>query len=509
MPAVKEKKNTKPKPKLGTDQLESVESTNGREVLYDKISAKICKGDNAITEEQMKDLLGWQVVTDSEYDFTDEEDNKVRILNSVGNRPFRRPNAEKISQEVLRPGHGWPDVPGSRNTKWRLNGETMIIGKTGTNISLQHRGAGLIFACQLWRKDPSAYPNWPTQPTMESVLVFGIEEDDETVNTVDTGEGRDLADVFYRSDFFKDMKNKDRKSVSRIAAFAVKTLWRRTGFSSIEFKTHAEAISFTRNHMKIIDCIRFIADEVNISDYIPLGAAAALMYLMASAKSDRAEYIAQDVRNESVLNFDLYEKAAEFWVNLGSGNSSLAAVKEVYQQIIDKTGDKPSIDEREFVIAKAWNPLYLNDEEVTAGEIEPVYDTDEEGVETLADKPICGGIDIGDFDDSMETRDDESPPPAEEPKPSKKAPAKATKAPTASNGKSAIKFNTSKVKTTGKKSQPEFKVKDEVWVKEDDGNWQGRITELYDTASGKVAKVKTKGGKEWEVSISQLHREEP
>lgn len=273
-----------------------------REIIYKDVTVSVCKGDDAVTVEQAKKLLGWETESDkvkfgNTFLLKDIEGNKVRCQNNSHNRRFSMTVARTLMAEILR-------------GKWRFNGESMIIGRSGETISAQHRLIGLILAAQEWEKDKERWSFWTDEPTLESVIVFGIDEGDETVNTVDTGIPRSLSQVIERSEYFAGMKQKDRHRCAQMADYAIRLLWHRTGAGMDAFapkRTHAESLDFLARHPRILECVKHVyeenGEEGKIANYVSPGYAAGLMYLMGCCATDPQEYGATDTPVESMLDW--------------------------------------------------------------------------------------------------------------------------------------------------------------------------------------------------------------
>lgn len=220
-----------------------------KEVIYDDLDVIVYReGDEngVLTPDTMKRLLGWQEESENvkfgkNYLFTDRRGKKVRLSNNLTNRPFYNAVAEDWMKEIL-------------IGAWRLNGETMIFDRTGMAQDAQHRGVGLIWAAQEVEAHPSKYPYWEgNEPFIETIVVVGISDDDDTVNTIGTGKPRSLTDVIYRSELFASLPDKDRLKVARTASYAVKLLWVRTGADLVNVasrRSHSATLSFIYNHLR-------------------------------------------------------------------------------------------------------------------------------------------------------------------------------------------------------------------------------------------------------------------
>lgn len=365
-----------------------------RPVVYEKISVKLHNGDTTLTFEQAKTLLGY--ITESEnikfggdYTTTNADGDKVRCLHNVRNRPIYRGTMETYTQEVL-------------NKRWRLNGETLIIGKTGITISGQHRLLGFIDAVLTWRKEPGKWINWQEEPTFPCIIVYGVDEDDETVNTIDTGKPRSLADVLYNSKYFAKLGPHDRRVAARAADYCVRTLWDRTHAGEDAWapkRTHAESMDFIARHERMLDCVRHIIEEDGgdgkISKLLSLGTAAGCCYLMATSateyeREDKKGYGQVDTRSEAQLDFELWDKAQDFWTELAGGKKLEAVRAAIAAGQETTTLSQPEII---GVLVRAWEQ-YANGKAVKADHLQLDYTTID-GVDVLAENPKFGGIDLG------------------------------------------------------------------------------------------------------------------
>lgn len=348
-----------------------------------------------ITVDLAKEWLGWTEDTDHTFagDFLLHDLNKVKVrcLNNVTNRPLVMPNVQLLKQETLQ-------------KRWRLNGETIIIGRTGKVLNGQHSLIALILAEQE-RVGPDKHhweTNWPGPVTMDKFVVFGIDEADETVNTMDTCKPRTLADVLYRSEHLKKYKltGTALRTLARITDGAIKFLWLRTGMGSDGFspkRTHAEALSFLERHPKILTGVKHIYDENDgdvIGRYVSPGVAAGIMYLMATAASDSEEYHVMEEPNEKKLNFSYGDKAGEFFTLLAK-STSLGAVRTAISKLSDpNTLTGARLAEKVAIIAHAWD-VFKDGVEPTPGQLKLKYQEDDNGNNHLVDVPTFGGIDLG------------------------------------------------------------------------------------------------------------------
>lgn len=384
------KVDTKPKPKVKSAE---------REIVYPKPGATLyAVGSNSgpLTADAAKELLGWEEV---KKDFCREVNSAIGIKavlnNNISNRPIYGSTIQTLCQEILR-------------KRWQLNGEPIILGKTGLVLNGQHTLLSLIAAHHDWEENPDAYPEWTEPPTIDKFVNVGIEEDDSIVNTMDTCKPRSLADVIYRSHYFDKMESVDRRKCAKICDYAVRMIWNRTGIgNAFELRrTHSESLAFIENHPKLLECVKFCyeeegdgADSAKISCYINVGYAAALMYLMGSSATDPSEYQDSDNPNENMLNWDNWEKACDFWVSLAASEQSTSGLKKFFNHHLREHG-VPGLKDKCYMIAKAWT-LFATDGNTKAMSL--AYEENEEGVRCLVEFPTAGGIDIGEPGDAVDT----------------------------------------------------------------------------------------------------------
>ena len=158
----------------------------GRKVVYPELTIRPLSGDNRLYAEQAKELLGWTPLGQEEkghYTLLDAMGNRVRCVNNDRNRPFDESHARKLAQDIL-------------NGHWKLNGESIIVGKTGLILSGQHRLAALVYAWQLWGSTAQGNhwsSKWEQEPSIETLLVCGIDESPEVTRTLDNVKPRILS----------------------------------------------------------------------------------------------------------------------------------------------------------------------------------------------------------------------------------------------------------------------------------------------------------------------------
>lgn len=381
-----------PVKKSSKSKKSTAKSQSNDGILYPEIEVAICQGDEAITAEKAQELLGWRIVpddSDEEYLFKDLLGNKITCDRNLHNRQLYPASVSTISQELLR-------------GRWRMNGEPIIVGKKGTLLNGQHSLIGLVMATQFYEDDPDRYPFWYDRsrtPVMDKIVTFGVDEDDDVVNTMDTCKPRSLTDVIFRSDFFEGTAAKEKKELSRVLDYAVRLLWFRTGVGADAYaprRTHSEAIDFINRHERILHCVKFMYDaneNNNVAKLVSLGTAAGLMYLMACSQSDPTEYLSSENPSENFLSFDLWDQAEEFWTKIGMGSTEMNPVRRSMAAIIEENNTISPVD-RLAVIVKAWN-VYSEGGVIKDKDVKLKYKEQDDGFRVLMELPTIGGIDVG------------------------------------------------------------------------------------------------------------------
>lgn len=394
-------------------------SDNGQKVIYPEITVTKAIGAHAATEEQIKDLLGWQEVKEWDASCCPEIrtllGKNVRLTKNGRNRPFTMGDLLDLKQEHL-------------NRRWKLNLETIVVGRYGNVMSGQHRGVSFVIACEEYRSDTKEGEHWralnPNPPTMETLIAYGADESDEVFRTLNCGKPATYAEVLYRSNYLADQTPTDRKVLATMIERAVQLLWHRTGAKLDAYaprRTHGESDDFLRRHPRVLDCVKHIHAEngkkvlTTLCGPIP-GTLAGLMYLMAASGSKFDDYYpvnstAND-RSEESLDMGRYDQAAEFFTALKE-SPDMQAVRNALADL-NKTpsGRRRITVEVLAVLVKAWL-VFVTGRPIKAKDLalkwEREYDPETEvEVERVLDEcPSVGGADRGDPDEPP-------PPPADE-----------------------------------------------------------------------------------------------
>lgn len=367
----------------------SKKKSEGREILYPEPKTFMRDGSDPVTPEFARQLLGWEEEGEEKFEddflLRDENGKKVKCHNNTTNRPLVPIIYKTLKQEHLR-------------QRWQLNGEPIILGKTGLILENQHTLIALILAQQEKDNYPDKWPDCPEKLTMKKVIVSGISEDDEVVNTINTGKPRTLADVFYRSGHFSDLKSKDRNIMSRIAEHAVKLLWDRTGAKQDAFglrRTHAESLDFVGRHPKLLDCVEHVFQESvggDVSSVLSPGYLAAMLYLMASGNSDPKKYFGVNDPTEKPLVWDQWEKSCDFVVLIVGNTKEIRPLRLAISRKKEEEGI--SLAESLGILCKGWG-LYSKGKPITEKGVNLRYHIDEDDIPHMLGNPTVGGIDLG------------------------------------------------------------------------------------------------------------------
>lgn len=416
-------------PKLSIKK--SVVKTPDLEVVYPELEVRMFHSSPAVmaswertkkseasplTGDVAKELLGWcteKELLDMQLDLLSPEERKGMdsdnlvvgggvqpLLNlndeniycryNLDNRPYRSQAANDYMLETLR-------------KKWRFNGETIIVDKYGRVHDGQHRLVGLLLAIDEWQKDKDLPKDdqlwqkiWPKEPYLESLVVLGIEGDDETVNTIGTGVKRTLEDVLYRSEHFQGTTNVRKKELAKVANWAIKLVWDRTAQKDASYaprRPHSESMDFISRHERLLQCVRYVHDEDRgkLEPFIPLGYAAGLMYLMSTATSDIDMY--NTLNSEQGLDFKLFTKAKAFWSDMARNGKDTEVVRELLMDTPVTWGGSLRKDYLCSTCIRAWN-LYSDGKKLTKSNCQIEWSENQEGWPVLHESPRIGGIDL-------------------------------------------------------------------------------------------------------------------
>lgn len=416
-------------PKIPKDQKPAVPAT----LLYPEVKVKLARGADAVTVELAKALLGWEVVNVKDRAVVSELvalcGQHVRLTRNSKNRYLTVGWLLTLRQEHLQ-------------KRWRFNGETIVISETGQVLSGQHRLLSLILA-EIERLGVNAdhwkEKGWDAPVTMECMIVFGIPDDDDTFKTLNQGKPGTLAEILFRSSYFAKLDRDSRKTCAGLTDRAIRLLWHRTGSDSNPFaprRTHGEAMDFLSRHQKLLKAVQHVFekdDKRAIGRYVDPGAAAGLLFLMASAESDLNVYAATTPPSQDGLTFSLWDKACEFWAAFAGQGALFKHLKDAIIALTDPDSEGGgSLKARLILVVKAWLRFVLN-KPVTEESLVLAYEKDEDGISHLVEKvPSVGGIDLGEPAQAAAEAEDEQEDEPEQTPAATKTEAKTTPKKTAS-----------------------------------------------------------------------------
>ena len=405
------------------DDISDDEGDTPRPIKYHEVSTEICYGDKAITCARMKEIVGWESESKYKERMKREVGNnpteahkillgygenyllktfitgeKIRCNNINKNREISLSTVERYAQEVLHSGPGLP----KKKRAWKRNGSTMVVGKTGEVLDSQHRGLGFIEAVHEWRRDRNVDGGklwgkiWPTEPVFEIIMVTGVEESQDVIQTLDTNKVRKYRDNLFTSSSFRKLSLKGKKKKSRMLEAAVSFVAKRTGYATtihsvtterernrLEGKgsgvlTHTQLGNFLRDHPKLIECVDFIygedGDNKLSGDWkLSPGMCAGLYYMMRAANTELLEY--QKTRSEKSIDFSLEEHAHGFWIDFVTQTKVLEGLRQAITRINETdraNGIFGTRQEQIATIIHAWHD-YVTGTEVTVDSLDLQY----------------------------------------------------------------------------------------------------------------------------------------
>lgn len=378
-----------------------------RKVQYPEIKIVRHTDDKELTVVQAKKILGWVAESDPEvkelfgdnYHFKDANGVKVRLENCETNRPLRLTLAKEYSNEMLR-------------NKWRFNGESITIDCKANVQSGQHRLVGFVLAEQVRTKNPGLWKEYGTKGelTLPCLLVYGISDDDDVVDTIDLGQKRSLGDVLFRNREFTKVGDDEQKSLSNTLAGAIRLCWLCTGGKTVASApklSHSVALDFLSKHGELkdhegrglLEAVDFVTSEdagaeKHIRTYLSLPYAAGLMYLFGTSKTDTKKYDAEGIKAIDTSN---WEKAEEFFrrlatgADLGKGHPILVLRNFLSAQSNESGADR---DDTVIAVKKAWRAFVEGRTLTGIKELKTEYVKDPKTEKRKAVMVYVGGLDV-------------------------------------------------------------------------------------------------------------------
>lgn len=271
---------------------------------------------------------------------------------NVENRPYRSGIAKRYAEDILR-------------GKWKLTLETIIFDENGVLTNGQHKLNALINAEEIRAKDPDYYKEaygWEGEVTMPVTLAFGA--DPEGTDLQDRGQQRSAADVLFRREEFKDVKESVLKKLSRDLAVAARLCWLKLGgkdVSDAPHFPHSEMLDFIEKHPKLKEMVLFVhnadggKDKRVVTHLRSRGYLAGLAYLFGIS-----ETVTWDEPD-----FSKWETAEDFVSKFAAGvfddeGNPIFQLREWLTREMGKP-QKPSRDMKIDMIIKVWKAYIAGD----------------------------------------------------------------------------------------------------------------------------------------------------
>lgn len=289
---------------------------------------------------------------------------KEYLRANVENRPYKPAIAKRYAEDIIR-------------KEWKQTLQPLIFDTVGMGVNLQHRLHGLLIAEELRLKNPDYYKEtygWDDEVTMPVVVAFGADPSGNDYH--DRGQIRSGADVLFRRSEFGDLKESDRKKLTRDLAVAARLCWLKLGkmkVSDAPHFPHSEMLSFIDSHPKLRDMVEFVYEEdrgegkeKRIVKYLKSrGYLAALVYLFGISDTDKENY----PENPEDLNYNKWEAAQEFVTKFAAGTfeDENHPIHRLRGWLIEEMAKpkKPSRDIKVDMIIKIWK-VYAAGEDIEA-----------------------------------------------------------------------------------------------------------------------------------------------
>lgn len=269
------------------------------------------------------------------------------------NRPYSKGLAAIYANEFLR-------------GKWKLNGEPLIFDTDGQCVSGQHRLHGFLMAQQALESGQV----WPdAQSEFDCVIVSGVAP--ETADSVDTGKGRNHADVLFRSPLIDELISADwNKTASRrkkwvtCLATAARLVWLLEGGQTVSDAVkflHSEMLRFLEVHRNLAKFVTIVLDaKENDGGYgglkISLAYIAALGYAWSIDTTDALEYDVVKVDADLTHSFTVFVEKLANGKDCSKG-SICHAVSGYWNTLFSEGGSKDRDREIMGPFIKALNLL--------------------------------------------------------------------------------------------------------------------------------------------------------
>lgn len=293
-----------------------------------------------------------------------------------------------------------------------INGETIVIDRSGQVIQGQKRLIALWLAREEWRRNPEKWKRyWPTEPVLETLIVYGVSDNPRVVQTIDNTQTRSEADTFYTTGIAgrilgvpdDRLPPKDKQILCKMLQAATDWAWERSGMSSGgRVRTNRAAQEFLDANPKILKSLAHIY-KLNTNRSLSLlrlsvGTCAAAMWLQAQGKTDPAKWRGTDAPSEKQLDMTLWGKAEEFWTLLAEKQGPFKILADQIVALMSPEDEGEGLGGRSVekfcTVARAWQ-LFVDGKKITKDALALEYGMDANGRTTIAEPPTFGGIDLG------------------------------------------------------------------------------------------------------------------
>ncbi len=430
MPTIKTKAKAQAKPANG----QPVADGATEPLVYAKLESFFAIGEDAITCAQARDMLRLQTESEhvaaataanpkikegaakfgEDFLFLDENGEKCRCWANTKNRPYDEVKTKGYIQDILnRKWAGEINYPGET-----INGETIVLSRSGATIQGQKRLIALVRAGQRWAKETHWQALWPTEPVLETVVIRGVSDHPAIIATLDNVQTRTLADTYYSTEeWWKKrggvaLDNRERREASRMLDAAIDLLWKRTAagkWGYLNVQTHSASREFLGRHQRLRKCVKhlFEANEERTIGLAGLSAGqmSACMFLMASCESDVNAYRHHDPEpHEKALDWRHWDRAEEFWNLFAVGAKELKPLRAAVKKLKEVEGGQGGRQaEKLALVAIAWRAFLAKGK---VGELALEYQIDPKGRVHIMNDPGFGGIDLNEVEEKDDDEDD-------------------------------------------------------------------------------------------------------
>lgn len=363
------------------DTLNAIAKSQGRKVA--ELPPSFTVAHLEIGPGEAMSLLGYK---ETEFDFLRMNvAEAVEVAPANGrNRPFSLSIAKDYALDMLQ-------------GDWHDNGESLTYDRRSRIVSGQHRLGAVLLAEKLRLKEISLRSKGrpgklhfqvPKDPVRIPVLiVHGVSDKPEVVDSVDRGIVRKGSDVLFRR-LDSSLGTKEHKALTRDIAAGAKLVWTRAGGKLVADRTKfptPELIRFLDWHPHFVDVVSWVREidrqsDGSISSLVATAQWAGMVYLFGTSGTDITSPEIDLGRMDEAKEFtkEFAEQA-----NLPAGHPAL-----VLRQVYTKQKDAGTRD-RDAIVAAAVNAWNFR----VSGRLEGLKPSDI-AWKPSKEMPRCGGLDL-------------------------------------------------------------------------------------------------------------------